>query len=362
MAIDNKTLYFVYPLRESSYKEKLIALSYEILRSSQIIVGYAKLIKQDLLKKNYRNETITAIVSDLDFIMMEVDSCVVTTQDFRSLDLSEKDAEDLFRSKIPDLISKIKDLADRARIVVTSVQPYLPETKDRVSIFAHAVDPIETVAEILTNPEIKLPNHLLEWLQVKDKLIKASIAGDSTHIDLLIAALFNPESFIRIEAIHLLCNIKDHRSVEPLIQVLSDDHWEIRVTTVDALTIFGDERAIKPLFRLLMEELANPTNINGAGRMIDALCSALKAVSGSSLREIQEQCINLLLANIQKPEIAIQNGAAWGFRTFPDARAIPLLISALRATPKPSFMAGFSTALETIGGTEAEEALRLYGR
>lgn len=362
MAIDNKTLYFAFPLRSSSYSEKLAALRYEAQHSCMIIEGFAKILKRDLLKKNRQDEIITAILSDLEVISTEVTSYVTTMHNFKSSSTSEKNAEIVFKKEFPALITKIKDLANKTRTALTLAHTYLPETEEWENIFAHVTDPIETLIEILTNPDIKPPQHILDWLQARDKIVTLANAKDSQCVFPLLAALANPEPFIRVEVIDLLRNIKDARSVEPLIQALKDDNWEVRVTAVEALATVGDERATEPLFTILTQELAHPTNSNGAGRMIDSLCRTLKAVSGPSLKNIQEQCINLLLANIQEPDRAMQNGAAWGFRSFPDTRAIPLLISALRASPKPSFMWGFTSALEAIGGAEAEEALRLYGK
>src|SRR5215510_4716850 len=98
MTIDNKTLYYLLPLREAPYNERLVALRYEVQKSCQTIQGYAKLLNKELLKKQ-QTEIVASILSDLEIVRGEVASCIATIREFKSSDTSKADTEIVFKTE-----------------------------------------------------------------------------------------------------------------------------------------------------------------------------------------------------------------------------------------------------------------------
>lgn len=91
-------------------------------------------------------------------------------------------------------------------------------------------------------------NSYVRWITAK-QLVELK---DSRTVEPLITAL--TDESIRMEAASALGNIKDTRAVEPLIALLKDKEWKVRQTAALALGKINDIRAIEPLIYALKDE------------------------------------------------------------------------------------------------------------
>ncbi|MCU0632783.1 MAG: HEAT repeat domain-containing protein [Methanolinea sp.] len=73
-------------------------------------------------------------------------------------------------------------------------------------------------------------------------------------VDFLLLALKDEDKRVRIAAAHVLGEIGDRRSVEPLISMLADHDRDIRFISASALGRIGDPRAVEPLARACADE------------------------------------------------------------------------------------------------------------
>jgi len=70
----------------------------------------------------------------------------------------------------------------------------------------------------------------------------------------LIKALeYRKDTAVRISAAKALGELKDARTVEPLIAVLKDRDWSVREAAAGALGQLGDSRAVEPLIAVLKD-------------------------------------------------------------------------------------------------------------
>ncbi|MDR2874265.1 MAG: HEAT repeat domain-containing protein [Methanobrevibacter sp.] len=88
------------------------------------------------------------------------------------------------------------------------------------------------------------------------KILAAKILGDigdEKAIDPLITTLSSPHKLLRREASTSLIKI-GNSSVDPLINILTNEDWKIRGAAAWALGSLGDKRAIEPLKNLIDDE------------------------------------------------------------------------------------------------------------
>jgi hypothetical protein len=263
-----------------------------------------------------------------------------------------------FRAEWLDLLATLRDTIPAYQDLIITLSDRIPELRDWPQYPIERLNLMEQELDVLTDPHFSVPKHIADWVERYAELRNQANAGNPQALAPLVAALTNPERTIRVEAAHLLREIKDQQSIEPLIHTLHDPDWEVRVTVIDTLAVVGDNRAVAPLLDMLTKELAHSSSPGGAAIMIDALCRTLHTLSGSQHDPVWEQCVMLLLNNLKDPKHAADTGTEWGFCSFPDRRALAPLIATIKAVPELAFFpGGFLNAIEEIGGPEAEAAL-----
>jgi HEAT repeat protein len=106
----------------------------------------------------------------------------------------------------------------------------------------------------------------------------------SEDIDLLIQALNEGNSSVRLESVRALEETKDDRAVEPLIHALKDNNSSIRATAASALGETKDTRAVEPLIQALNDDdaivammAAQSLREFGDSRAIEPLIEAFKS-------------------------------------------------------------------------------------
>ena len=77
--------------------------------------------------------------------------------------------------------------------------------------------------------------------------------GGPRAVELLVAALDDPEKFVRWGAARALGQIGDPGAVEALIVALKQPEWEVRWAPLEALGLIGDPRAVEPLIAALQD-------------------------------------------------------------------------------------------------------------
>jgi HEAT repeat protein len=89
-----------------------------------------------------------------------------------------------------------------------------------------------------------------EWVRRESAGNILAEVGDPRAVDLLVAALEDPDPDMRAPAAKVLGKLGDPRALEPLIATLDDPNGEVRSAAVGALDDLDDPRAIQPLARM----------------------------------------------------------------------------------------------------------------
>jgi HEAT repeat protein len=170
----------------------------------------------------------------------------------------------------------------------------------------------------------------------------------------LIKALsYEKDERIRVQAARALGELKDVRTVKPLITALKDNSEVVRRTACEELGKLGPlirdpalrASIVPPLIALLNDEgptikdAAKALGAIGDARAVEPLIAALKNVyyhntASNALAKIGTPAVEPLIAALNNDNIAVRNGAAEALGEIGDVRAVEPLISAF-ATCKP---------------------------
>jgi HEAT repeat protein len=243
------------------------------------------------------------------------------------------------------------------------------------------MDDLEKLIQLVLDPE---QNNL-------EALIKLNQSKDPRIIDLLILALSDGDSRVRVKAITHLRDKHDERAVQPLIECLKDSNPDVRWMATFALGYFNDERAVQPLIQTLNDpelsvrgaaitalgELKNPLALEALIAVLPASVEALLAIGDNrAVEPLIAQLRNERLKRDNYLRIRVRRKIIEALGDFGDARAVDVLIESLddwvgeglRTTEFehtgggvfPSVCHYAAKALEKIGTPEALDKVRQW--
>jgi hypothetical protein len=147
-----------------------------------------------------------------------------------------------------DLVSKCIDQARKELQALLTNFPQSTEELDQIEKYFHQ---IQVTVEGITNPELQLPTHIMDWINFEDNLFKAALAGDLQALHPLLRALKNPDAFFRLRALGFLRHFEPSMVIESINAMLQDPDEDVRLEAAERLADLGDQRAIEPLIAFL---------------------------------------------------------------------------------------------------------------
>lgn len=172
------------------------------------------------------------------------------------------------------------------------------------------------------------------------------MASGEEHFQQLLQALREGEPWNRrANAASALGYLENPRAFEPLLAALDDPCTLVRAQALLALAELRDRRALGPLLATLAYAHANPLEV-----------WAFEAVYGLAALG-GKQAIDAVLGAAQHPSLAMRLRV---FRVLGERkikRAVPLLIAALQDNPEPFGRQAAASALQQIGDPAAIEPL-----
>ncbi|MCP4419397.1 MAG: HEAT repeat domain-containing protein [Chloroflexi bacterium] len=158
-----------------------------------------------------------------------------------------------FREEFIPQIEMLRRVIKQFQSVEAEMEEFFPWISDWVNRTEEGISHIHVVADVLTNPEFEIPNHLEAWLSIRDEVVKKATKGDAEVLPIILQVLDNPEPAIRKEATRLLRHLKSPELVDPLVMLLNDPSEDVRKEAVELLGVLGDHKAIEPLAELLTQ-------------------------------------------------------------------------------------------------------------
>jgi HEAT repeat protein len=176
-----------------------------------------------------------------------------------------------------------------------------------INVFVRMNDP--RIVDILI-AALRDPNRDVRW--------NASYAlidfHDPRTVVPLLYALRDGDGLVRANAVEALTKIGDPQAVEPLIAALNDPHSHVRSKALEAMDVFHDSRAVDALVGLLTNpdartrrEAVKILGHLGDGRAIKPLLDALKSGDEEVRCDVVEALGNLKVAQAVRPLIGILN-------------------------------------------------------
>lgn len=196
--------------------------------------------------------------------------------------------------------------------------------------------------------------------------------GDARTVEPLIQALTDSDVDVRRIAVNALGQLGDSRAVEPLIQALADPDMFVRFHVLNALSKLGNF-TFEPLIRALDDPNAiirsEAVGLLGKKRdngVVEALIQTLadpaaevRSASVYSLGKVRDpRAIEALIQVLADPDAAVRSSAAITLGLLEDERAVKPLIALLRDKPRDSDV--IVTALNRIDTLEARMALQSW--
>jgi HEAT repeat protein len=196
-------------------------------------------------------------------------------------------------------------------------------------------------------------------------------ARDPRVIDLLIAALQDPDRTVRLTAAGKLGELETPRAVAPLLVLLNTPaarqvaNAEVRIGAIEALGRIDDPRALQPLVLALKDPdarvreqaaagLVNRHDPAAAEPLIASLSDANEGVRVNAAQVLGKikapRSVEPLIAALHDPGSRVAEAAANALGEIGDARGLPALVAALKELRNP-FQDGHAVllALEAFG-------------
>lgn len=188
---------------------------------------------------------------------------------------------------------------------------------------------------------------------------------DPNSIEQLIAALEEPNFYIRKSAADALGNIKDPRAVEPLIKALKNSDCSIRIKAAVSLGEIGDARALEPLTVALKDQDIGVRRC--AYRALDRMgwvpSNDEISVYYWMTKGNYDKCITIgtpavdpLIFNLNNSDRSDQIGSVRALGEIGDSKAVDTLISTLKSS-NSDISAHVAKTLGKIGSLRSVEAL-----
>ncbi len=181
---------------------------------------------------------------------------------------------------------------------------------------------------------------------------------------------------IRHLAVQVLEDLKDQRSVKPLIELLKDEDIYVRSYVAEVLGVLGSKRAVEPLIAALQGvygnirlEAAIALGNIGDNKAIEPLSAALKDLDINVRRGSvialglfgAKKVTNLLIDRLQDEDEYVRRYAICSLGQLGDARAVEPLIRLL--SDKEAFVRSSAVkSLGQIGETDTLESVALLLR
>jgi HEAT repeat protein len=214
------------------------------------------------------------------------------------------------------------------------------------------MDDLEKLIQAVLDPE---QNNL-------EALITLNQSNDPRIVDLLILALSDEDSRVRVKAITHLRDKHDARAVQPLIECLAEADQDVRWMATFALGYFNDERVIQPLIQTLNDpelnvrgaaitalgELKNPLAVEALIALLPSSVEALLAIGDN--RAVEPLIAQLRDERLKKDNylrIRLRRKIIEALGDFGDARAVDVLIESLNDWGAEGLR---TTEFEDVGG------------
>jgi HEAT repeat protein len=321
MARESQLYYHLYSSRNASPQQIFACINLELAVKTNMIRGFADILHMQVQETPNCPPSIRAVQADLAHASRELQTVFrgFAFQDalYPTEALSPDELMVSFRSQVLPHIDTLGNAVASMQALAGSLQLILSDAEFWMDRIEDSVRHIEATVDVLTNPDFQLPSFLKQWLEIRDTVAKLAQSGDRQALAPLLEALGNPEPDIRREAVELLRFLKDGDSAAPLIALLDDEDEQVRGEAAETLGTVGDHRAVEPLIACLTR---------------------------------YKDC---------------RWGPARALGDLPDPRAVRPLIAALeeelaKEQPIPRTVGNLVKALESVGGPEAEEALKRY--
>jgi hypothetical protein len=132
------------------------------------------------------------------------------------------------RTHMQEAIEQLNRMVSQMQDIGDDLTPVFPDTDYWVESLRQASNHIWATIDGMTNDQLELPAHIMEWLAIRDHVHTEAMRANGDVLDALLNAVENAEPQIRAEAAILLRHLNDPRSIRPLENLLHDPDQRVR--------------------------------------------------------------------------------------------------------------------------------------